>query len=82
MTIEAKLNALKIPNDLIPTDPRFGSGPSVIPKSHLETLVQECPHLIGTSHRKSAVIDLFKEVHHGLSTYFQVPKNYEIIMVL
>jgi len=80
MTIESKLNTLQVPNELIPSDPRFGSGPSLIPKHHLEMLTKESPHLVGTSHRKSAVIDLVKEIHMGFRKYFNIPKDYEIIM--
>ena len=74
------LNDLKIPTNLIPTDPRFGSGPSVIPVDHLKKLAEYCPHLIGTSHRKNQVLDLVKELQHNLIQYFNIPKDYSIIL--
>lgn len=73
-------NNLEIPKELIPNDPRFGSGPSVIPVEHLKILPELAPHLIGTSHRKNQVLDLVKEVQLGLRKYFQIPNDYTIIM--
>jgi phosphoserine aminotransferase len=73
-------NDLKIPTELIPTDPRFGSGPSVIPVEHLKKLAECSPHLIGTSHRKNQVLDLVKELQQNLIQYFNLPKDYTVIL--
>lgn len=69
-----------IPSELIPSDPRFGCGPSLIPVEFVTKLAQTGVHLLGTSHRKSAVKNLVKEMQDGLRTYFNVPKDYEIII--
>lgn len=70
----------KVPNELFPSDPRFGVGPSLVPIQYLSKLIQTGSELLGTSHRKPAVIDLVKEVHLGLRNYFKLPEDYEIII--
>ena len=47
-----------VPKELMPSDPRFGAGPSLIPVAHLEALAATKHHLLGTSHRKPAVKNL------------------------
>lgn len=71
---------LNIPQELIPSDPRFGSGPSVIPTQNIQKLAEYSPHLIGTSHRKNQVLDLVKELQNNLIRYFNVPKDYTVVL--
>ncbi len=68
------------PKELIPSDPRFGSGPSLIPVSFIESLLKTGPDFLGTSHRKDAVKSVVKEMQDGLKDYFKVPAGYEIII--
>ncbi len=68
------------PKELIPSDPRFGCGPSLIPVEYLHKLATTGVHLMGTSHRKSPVKNLVKEVQEGLKTYFGVPKDYCVVL--
>ncbi len=69
-----------VPKNLIPSDPRFGVGPSLIPVEALEALAKTGPNLLGTSHRKMPVRNLVKEVQNGLRTYFKLPDDYEVIL--
>lgn len=71
---------VQIPQELRPTDPRFGVGPSLIPAEALKALAQSGATLLGTSHRKMPVRELVKEVQDGLREYFNLPKEYEIIL--
>lgn len=71
---------LEVPKDLYPADPRFGVGPSLIPEGHVFNLYETGKTLLGTSHRKKAVINLCKEVQDGLRSYFNLPSNYEVVM--
>lgn len=71
---------LKIPNNLIPSDPRFGSGPSLIPVEFLESLKETGMHYLGTSHRKDGVKSVVKELQDGLRSYFDIPKDYEVVL--
>jgi len=69
-----------IPQNLRPSDPRFGSGPSLVPVAFLSALEKTGTELLGTSHRKPVVKKLVKEMQEGLRTYFNVPKDYEVII--
>ena len=69
---------LNIPSELIPSDPRFGSGPSLIPTQFVDRLRETGPNLLGTSHRKPPVKNLVKGIKDGLREYFNVPDNYTI----
>lgn len=68
----------KVPSDLIPSDPRFGSGPSLVPVEFLESLAKTGAHLMGTSHRKKAVRDVVGEMQDGLRQYFKLPKDFTV----
>lgn len=71
---------LEIPNNLTPSDPRFGVGPSKIPKAFIKSLLDTGSELLGTSHRKPAVVALVKEIHEGFREYFKLPEDFEIII--
>ena len=70
----------QVPKDLIPSDPRFGVGPSLIPVTALEKLAQTGHELLGTSHRKDAVRRVVKEMQDGLRSYFNLPSDYEVVI--
>ncbi len=70
----------QVPVELIPSDPRFGVGPSLIPVEHLKNLVATGTSLLGTSHRKPAVKKIVKELQDGLRYYFKLPTDYEIVL--
>ena len=69
-----------IPADLLPTDGRFGCGPSKIRGAQLETLVTRGATVLGTSHRQKPVKDLVGSVRQGLADLFQVPDGYEVVL--
>jgi phosphoserine aminotransferase len=73
-------NDFEVPNNLIPTDPRFGVGPSLIPTKYIEEMARTGSELLGTSHRKPAVINLVKELQDGFRKYFNLPKDFEIVI--
>lgn len=68
-----------VPKELVPSDPRFGVGPSLIPNKHLDNLCATQGNLLGTSHRKKAAIELGREIQTGLSQYFKLPEGYEVV---
>ena len=70
----------QIPEQYIPSDPRFGSGPSLIPISFIDALRDTGVHLLGTSHRKPAVKNLVKSVQEGLRKYFEIPDDYSVVV--
>jgi len=70
----------KVPKELMPSDPRFGVGPSLIPVEYIENLAKTGTELLGTSHRKPAVKNLVKEVQEGIAKYFNIPEGYEVVL--
>lgn len=70
----------KVPKELIPSDPRFGVGPSLIPVETLDKLRNTGHELLGTSHRKPAVRKVVEEFQTGLRAYFNLPSDYEIVL--
>lgn len=66
--------------DLKPSDPRFGCGPSIIPTAYLERLTRLGPEYMGTSHRKPAVKLVVKEIQEGLAKYFNIPSDYSVVL--
>src|SRR5690606_10647343 len=78
--IVTMFETFKVPKELIPSDPRFGVGPSLIPIEALESLAKTGHELLGTSHRKMPVRNLVKELQDGIKTYFNLPSDYEVIL--
>ena len=72
--------SFKVPKDLIPSDPRFGVGPSLIPTEAVEKLAKTGHELLGTSHRREAVRNVVKEMQEGIRTYFKLPSDYEVVI--
>ncbi|MBD66573.1 MAG: phosphoserine transaminase [Halobacteriovoraceae bacterium] len=70
----------KVPANLMPSDPRFGVGPSLVPVEHIENLLATGQKLLGTSHRKPAVKNVCKEIQEGLTKYFNLPSGYEVVL--
>ncbi len=70
----------KVPKELVPSDPRFGVGPSLIPVEALESLAKTGTSLLGTSHRKDAVRNVVKELQEGFKKYFNLPAGYEVVL--
>ena len=73
-------DAISIPADLKPADGRFGAGPSKIQTSHLDALAATGSSLMGTSHRQAPVRGLVARVRDGLSSFFDLPVGYEVVL--
>ncbi|HIW90757.1 MAG TPA: phosphoserine transaminase [Candidatus Corynebacterium avicola] len=71
-----------LPENLLPSDGRFGCGPSKVRPAQLEAIVAGGTDVIGTSHRQPAVKNLVGSVREGLSNLFNIPEGYEIITSL
>jgi len=71
---------IKIPADLLPADGRFGAGPSKIQTSHLDALAATGSSLMGTSHRQAPVKDTVGRVREGLTTLFDLPEGYQVVL--
>jgi len=71
--------SLTLPPELLPTDGRFGCGPSKIRAEQLEHLNSNAA-MLGTSHRQSPVKHMVARVRTGLSDLFSLPDGYEVIL--
>ncbi|MDN6406006.1 aminotransferase class V-fold PLP-dependent enzyme, partial [Corynebacterium sp.] len=71
-----------LPENLLPSDGRFGCGPSKVRPAQLEAIVAGGSDVIGTSHRQPAVKNLVGSVREGLADLFNLPEGYEIITSL
>ncbi len=76
----AVTSAISIPDDLLPSDGRFGSGPSKVRGEQLDYLVSIGRTVLGTSHRQAPVKNLVGDVRSGLRDLFSLPDGYEIIL--
>jgi phosphoserine aminotransferase len=70
----------KIPADLLPRDGRFGSGPSKIRPEQVTALAADATTYLGTSHRQATVKNKVGEVRDGLSSLFNLPDGYEVLL--
>lgn len=73
---------LVLPADLLPSDGRFGCGPSKVRPAQIEAITAGADTIIGTSHRKPAVKSLVGSIREGLSELFSLPEGYEIVLSL
>jgi phosphoserine aminotransferase len=71
---------LRIPDDLLPTDGRFGSGPSKIRPDAVAALAEQAEDYLGTSHRQAAVKFMVSRLRDGLSELFALPDGYEVML--
>jgi phosphoserine aminotransferase len=71
---------LAIPQELKPSDGRFGCGPSKVRADALAALASEGAAVMGTSHRQKPVRALVGEIRSGLSELFAAPDGYEVVL--
>jgi phosphoserine aminotransferase len=71
---------IAIPVSLLPSDGRFGSGPTKIRDAQLEALAAAGQSLLGTSHRQALVRKLVQRVREGLATLFGLPDDYLVVL--
>jgi phosphoserine aminotransferase len=71
---------LEIPQDLRPTDGRFGCGPSKVRPEQLAALATEYASLMGTSHRQKPVKELVGRVRAGIADLLGAPEGYEVAL--
>lgn len=69
-----------IPSELKPLDGRFGCGPSKIRPEALAALSASGNSILGTSHRQKPVKNVVKRVREGLTSLFNLPEGYEVVL--
>ncbi len=69
-----------LPREILPSDGRFGCGPSKIRPEQIASLAGPGSVLMGTSHRQAPIKSLVGQVRMGLSDLLRLPDGYEIIL--
>ena len=64
---------LDIPRTMLPSDGRFGCGPSKIRPEQALALARANSNLLGSSHRQAPVKNLVGTIRSGLSDLFSLP---------
>jgi len=71
---------ITIPAHLLPSDGRFGSGPSKVRPAQVEALAEVAGTYLGTSHRQRTVKAQVARVRAGLRELFSLPAGYEVVL--
>ena len=71
---------LDIPRTMLPSDGRFGCGPSKIRPEQALALARANSNLLGSSHRQAPVKNLVGTVRSGLADLFSLPDGWEIVL--
>jgi phosphoserine aminotransferase len=76
------MSAPTIPAHLLPSDGRFGCGPSRVPDEALAELVRLGRTVMGTSHRQAPVRDEVGRLRAGIAALFGLPAGYEVLVTV
>jgi phosphoserine aminotransferase len=76
----ADVPQIRIPDELLPADGRFGCGPSKVRPAAVSALNQVATTYLGTSHRQRTVRDEVARLRRALSEFFGLPEGYEVIL--
>jgi len=80
VSVSADPATIIVPPDLLPSDGRFGCGPSKVRPEQIDAVVAARSTVLGTSHRQPAVKDLVGSVRAGLTELFSLPDGWEIVL--
>jgi phosphoserine aminotransferase len=72
--------SISIPAELLPSDGRFGCGPSKVRPEALQALATDGAAIMGTSHRQAPVKGLVGQIRAGLAELFDLPDGYEVVL--
>lgn len=71
---------MNIPHELLPSDGRFGAGPSKVRQAQTDALATVWQSFMGTSHRQKTVKSEVGRLRSGLTELFNLPDGYEVIL--
>jgi phosphoserine aminotransferase len=72
---------IRLPDELLPADGRFGSGPSKLRLSDVAHLAERT-NFLGTSHRREPVKAVVRRIRAGLVGMYELPNGYEVALGL
>jgi phosphoserine aminotransferase len=76
----SNIPSIELPDELIPRDGRFGSGPSKVRTESLLELGVTGSSYMGTSHRRPGVRSVVGAIRSGMRTMFGLPEGYEVVL--
>ena len=65
---------------MLPSDGRFGSGPSKVRPEAVEALAKTGTSYLGTSHRQAGVRFMVAALRNGLAELLSLPDGYEVVL--
>ena len=71
---------IRIPTSLLPTDGRFGAGPSKVRPEAVAALAAASGTYLGISHRQKTVKNVVGSLRAGLASLFSLPEGYEVVL--
>jgi phosphoserine aminotransferase len=71
---------ISLPADLLPSDGRFGSGPSKVRPEAVDALAAVGRSYLGTSHRQAPVRFMVSALRNGLAELLALPDGYEVML--
>ena len=71
---------ITLPAEFLPTDGRFGCGPSKVRPEQIQAVVDGSTTIMGTSHRQAAVKNVVGDIRSGLTELFSLPDGYEVVL--
>jgi phosphoserine aminotransferase len=71
---------IRIPAALLPSDGRFGCGPSLVRPAALTALAATGTSFLGTSHRQEGVKSVVRAIRAELIEFFGLPDGYEVLL--
>ena len=77
---EAPLPDITLPDELRPSDGRFGSGPSKVRGEAVTALAEVGSSFLGTSHRQKGVKSVVGRIRRGISELLGLPDGYEVVL--
>jgi phosphoserine aminotransferase len=80
VTATTDASTLHLPDELRPSDGRFGCGPSKVRPESVDALARDGIKLMGTSHRQPPVRALVRSVREGLAELFRLPEGYQVVL--
>jgi phosphoserine aminotransferase len=76
----AEPTSIVLPPELLPSDGRFGSGPSKVRVDAVAALATRAGDYLGTSHRQRTVKSVVARVRRGIADLFALPDGYEVLL--
>jgi phosphoserine aminotransferase len=74
------MSDVRLPSELLPSDGRFGSGPSKVRNEAVAALAAAAPTYLGTSHRRAGVKSVVRRVRTGIAELLKLPDSYEVLL--